>query len=456
MNKLSLLLLVYLLAGCATNNIANHLQSSVIQNNLAYIDKNDTRYLTVQKKQKELARNYLQHWFSPWTGKNQVLNYGEIKNYKEDIIQKYTLHPGWNQNMQRHSPLWIAKLASNMNLQSFPNLIKKAIVIRDTYVREFPTLTPSFSNLNAKAGGWYPFDNMQDSLIVINTPVIALQVSRDGAWYLIMAPSYIGWVPSSDIAFVDHKFIKKWRTGHYIVVNKDNVAVFDDKFNFQLQTRIGTLYPLYSTTRHYYKILIATSNISHNAVIRIANLPKRYSKKFPIKIIPKNIANVANSMLGNPYGWGNLYRYRDCSSTLMDLFAGFGIWLPRNSFDQAMKSDFPFISFAGMSDREKVKIILSKAIPFLTLIYKPGHILLYIGQRHGQIYIFHTPWGLHTRNILLKESRAVIGQTIITPLRLGQGYLNVIYSLLNKVDGMVVLAHGKQNLTNNLCCKCCT
>ena len=36
-----------------------------------------------------------------------------------------------------------------------------------------------------------------------------------------------------------------------------------------------------------------------------------------------------------PYGYGGLYDNRDCSAMTRDLFAPFGLYLPRNSSEQA-------------------------------------------------------------------------------------------------------------------------
>lgn len=55
----------------------------------------------------------------------------------------------------------------------------------------------------------------------------------------------------------------------------------------------------------------------------------------PIKSSPKNFAKLIKSMVCKPYGWGNLYFNNDCSSEIRSLMLPFGIFLPRNSADQA-------------------------------------------------------------------------------------------------------------------------
>ena len=84
-------------------------------------------------------------------------------------------------------------------------------------------------------------------------------------------------------------------------------------------------------------------------------------------------------------------------------------------------------------------MIIAQAVPFLTLIHKPGHILVYLGHKGNTIYVLHNTWGLKTINLFGCEGRAIIGKTVITPLALGHHYLNVPASILSHVDKMSVL-----------------
>ena len=121
------------------------------------------------------------------------------------------------------------------------------------------------------------------------------------------------------------------------------------------------------------------------------------------------------------YGWGGMYGQRDCSSTLRDMFAPFGIWLPRNSFQQSKIGKV--IDLSSLTDDEKIGIIKEKAIPFQTLLYKRGHIVLYVGTINDEIIIFHNTWGIKTKEVE-KEGRVVIGKTIFSTLKLGQNQKN--------------------------------
>jgi len=117
------------------------------------------------------------------------------------------------------------------------------------------------------------------------------------------------------------------------------------------------------------------------------------------------------------YGWGGMYEQRDCSSMLRDMFAPFGIWLPRNSLQQSKVGRV--ISLSDLSDEEKINIIKEKAVPFQTLLYKKGHVVLYVGTYNGEIIIFHNTWGIKTKKDGV-EGRVIVGKAVFSSLNIGK------------------------------------
>ncbi len=87
------------------------------------------------------------------------------------------------------------------------------------------------------------------------------------------------------------------------------------------------------------------------------------------------------------------------------------------------------------------KFIKQNAIPFLTLIYLRGHIMLYIGTKDDEPLVMHNVWGgVRTRNFL-KERRNIIGKTVITTLEPGIELFNADLSktIIQRVQGIVLL-----------------
>jgi hypothetical protein len=162
----------------------------------------------------------------------------------------------------------------------------------------------------------------------------------------------------------------------------------------------------------------------------------------PLRFNAANTARIANEMIGEPYGWGGLYGHRDCSSMTRDFFAVFGIWLPRHSEDQ-VKEVGTYIDLSGLSPEEKEKTIIKKGVPYLSLLWRKGHVMLYIGAKDGRALIFHNIWGIRTKDIQGREGRKIIGQAVITTLQPGQELRDVDSasgSLLNNISAMNILA----------------
>ncbi len=121
---------------------------------------------------------------------------------------------------------------------------------------------------------------------------------------------------------------------------------------------------------------------------------------------------------------------------MLDLFAPFGIWLPRNSSRQAQAGEV--LPLGELFGEEKEKAILDGGIPFLTLIWMKGHIGLYLGEHQGRAAFLHNVWGVKTESFWGEEGRAIVGKTVVTTLQPG-AELGVGEGLRARVLGMTIL-----------------
>jgi len=146
-------------------------------------------------------------------------------------------------------------------------------------------------------------------------------------------------------------------------------------------------------------------------------------------------------MMGQPYGWGGLYEWRDCSSTARDVFAPFGIWLPRNSAAQG-RSGSSFIPLEGLDGAEKERLIGASGVPFMSLLWMRGHIMLYLGQYRNESVVFHNIWGLRIVEEGNDNARHVLGRAVASSLRLGRELpaLQDGAALLDRLKGMATLS----------------
>lgn len=406
--------------------------ASIDQNALHYIHPNTTVHIS-KKIQSQLVRAYFKQYFLPWNTK--VINHSltPAKIFENYQIQEFRKNTGYGQNRQLHTKQWIKDIVGNMNMTKLFKLPQKAISIRDTNIRVLPTDDPSFDNWE-KAGEGYPFDYIQNTRIYANTPIAILSQTKDRLWSLIETASYIGWVRSNSIALVDDNFIRQWKKPKYITVTQNNISASNR--NFSVLTRMNVLYPLLRTTDHSYHVLV-TSIVNGKGHIEVVSLNKNIAAVFPMAITLTHIAMLINHMIDDVYGWGSLNGHNDCSSTLVDLMNPFGIYLAPNTKDQ-MES-VKWMSIANLNNKQKEKFIIKHGIPFITWLYQPGHILLYIGIKNNHPYVLQDVWGLRTKNLLGQSGRAVIGKTVITPLNFGSQYMNVPFISLDNLQKIAIL-----------------
>ncbi len=385
--------------------------------------------------QSELDRRFNERFFSPWHQGGSTVSASQaawgVKIFSRNL--------GFGENKREHSSAWIEELAALANLEVFPNFSKKAITVTNTHLRVLPTLKPHFNDF-ARAGEGYPFDNLQHSALWANTPIFVSHLSRDQNWVFAETPLAPGWVSIEDIAFVDNHFIKQWETGKYVALLKDKVAFIDDHNLFRFSTHIGAMFPYAGEDRQDYQIFVAIANENRQAILRKATVSKQVAVLKPLELSPVNIAQQINQMLGEPYGWGGLYENRDCSSATRDLFAPFGIWLPRNSAAQAKTGNF--ISLQHLPASQKERVVIQRGIPYLTLLWSEGHIMLYIGTHQGRALVFQNMWGVKTRDSEGEEGRRVVGQAVITSLQPGKELIDLDShkgNVLKNLLGMTVL-----------------
>ena len=385
--------------------------------------------------QRGLDKKFNQSFFAPWHREGTRLE-------KEEALarfKRYSENLGYGENKQKHAKEWVETLARNANLETYPNAGFAAITIANTDLRELPTHRPHFSSFT-RAGEGYPFDNLQYSAIAANTPIFVSHLSRDRDWALAVSHDGTGWVPAVDIVSIDQNFVITWENAPLIAITKDEVPLSDQDGVFRFKASIGSLFPKVGEDAEPFQILIAVADENRKGLIKKVSLSKKQGVIKPYRLSSSNLAALANDLLHKPYGWGGIYGNRDCSATLKDLFAPFGIWLPRDSKDQAAQGTF--VSLKGLPPKEKEKTILRDGIPFLTLIWMKGHIMLYIGNYRGKAVVFHNLWGVRTKDPRGRDGRKVIGQSVISTLYLGMDLPDADRSygdLLNRVEGMTFL-----------------
>jgi hypothetical protein len=438
-------ILSFILSGCLSAPDTVRDVRELRQDHASYFtDTAKSKELLTEASQARMEEEYNIIYFSVW---HQRDPFHALPDRIRQDFKKFALKSGYGEIKKRHTASWLKKLQNNASLKSYPNALSRGITTRNTNLRILPTQAPDFSSPDGDSSAW-PFDNLQRSSVPANTPIFVCHLSADKSWALVETSFTFGWIPVEDFASVDDGFVKIWESGRYAVIIRDQTSVLDENNHFLVRASLGHIFPLTESSADKMRILTAVADSKGHAVIRRGFAPAETAAAKPLRFNLVNAAKVANELIGEPYGWGGLYGNRDCSSMTRDFFTVFGIWLPRHSEDQVREAG-TYIDLQGLSPEQKEKVILEKGVPYLSLLWRKGHVMLYIGQKDGHALIFHNIWGIRTKDLAGREGRKIIGQAVITTLQPGQELRDIdsaTGSLLNNISAMNILIPDNQEI----------
>ncbi len=405
-----------------------------------------------------LKHAFIENFFSPWKSSPEELlaSMDNFPGKNLSYLQKYLDDDEWyGENKKPHKKQHREEIVDNIKTDDFPNFLKKGIVISHTNLRRIPTNRPGFDKYS-KAGEGYPFDYFQETNLWANTPLQLLHLSKDKQWCYVISPYYKGWIPVKDIAIVDEDFIQSWTTGMYAMPMSDSLLLNNPESIYALNAKMGMVLP-YEETDNSQEVMAyyAKANESGNAKLFKARVAKKSLAFDHLKFEEKTLGVLVSNLIGKPYGWGGNLENRDCSSMIRDLLATYKIWLPRDSKDQIeVGQQYELTGSAS----EKIKTIKEKGTPFLTILRKKGHNMLYVGESpQGEPLIMHAIWGLKTSysdNVLAEQikkypiegvhqdengkvrGRYVIGEAVITSVTIGSGNNGITVPLIDEIYAM--------------------
>ncbi len=324
-------------------------------------------------------------------------------------------------------------LTYNAFTESYPNTQRAAIVLRQTSLRELPTMAPRYGKPTPQEA-LNPFDYFQYSTLSAGLPLYVSHKSRDGQWYFVENSIAGGWVQARDVAFVDASFIKKYSQRPLLAVIRDRVSL--DEYGY---ASLGAVFPLVRQGSSEHKMYFPVLGSKGMAKLETLYLSALDAVPMPMPITAQNIAKVGNVMMGQLYGWGGHNEWRDCSATLRDLFTPFGVYMPRNSrgqYNSAYTYPLDTLTLEGKKDA-----VRRFGKPFLSLIWMPGHIALYLGMEQGQPVMFHNVWGIRVDEQGLGDDRHIIGRAVVTTLEPGAELPNLYndQAILQRIGGFSTL-----------------
>ncbi len=257
-------------------------------------------------------------------------------------------------------------IVANLNWDNIKHVTKQfGLIINRTDLRSFPTVSSTPSK----------FDELSETELSINSPVLVMHESLDGKWYLVMSEIYVGWVLKEDVVLVEENDL------NYFVNSQQFGVILEPYQDFDM----GVKLPLKKVSNNTV-ILVKPCKDSANRVVKTnVTIPKPKVSMGYLEFTQENILNQAFKYLDYPYSWGGKAGGIDCSSFIYHLFQTFGLTLPRNTTDQ--KNSFPHAQvLTGLNELAKLTLLRENS---LGLLYRPGHVMLYIGYYQNKPYIIH-------------------------------------------------------------------
>ncbi|MBQ9479702.1 MAG: C40 family peptidase, partial [Selenomonadaceae bacterium] len=145
-----------------------------------------------------------------------------------------------------------------------------------------------------------------------------------------------------------------------------------------------------------------------------------------------NFVKQAFKFLGDEYGWGGLNDSVDCSSFVGDVYRSMGIQLPRDSNWQ--EAVMPIVSvFNDVGTAMRYDIV--KRAPIGSLLFKRGHVMMYLGQDKSG-----TPLVIHSASSYVRNGEKIfIRKVIVSDLRY-QGTAGV--ETIDQLTGIAAVTNG--------------
>ena len=406
MNHFYLILSIFVLTSCATKE-----QTPQTITELESISQDVRDYSKNVQDSSFSQEEFEKKYFRMWNIKKSSLSRKEAMW----AHQAYKVGDTYGGNLQLLKQSFFDKLLDNANYNNYLTVNKKALTLKHLNIRAMPTNQPVLRD-PTQAGEGFPFDYLQNSSISANKPILISHYSRDRKWVFIESSFAYGWVKSASVVEIDEKYTQLWQQAEQIFITKEGTPIYSQNGEFLFKSRIGMLFALIGEDEESYSVLTVSKYKNKKPLYIKSILSKEIAHKKTLTFNTKNINMILNQISKTDYGWGGIYGQRDCSSTLMDFYAPFGLWLPRNSSQQAKMGEV--ISLNDLRSSEKIEIIKEKAKPFRTLIYKKGHIGLYVGTYENKIVMYNNVWGIKTIKDGV-EGRFIIGKPIFSTLEVG-------------------------------------
>jgi hypothetical protein len=344
-----------------------------------------------------------------------------------DELSQLTDRALYRENGRPMGPAERAAIVDTLARDAIPAQVpvRFALVVRRASVRAFPTFTRAFTE-----PGDTDIDRLQESALFPGTPLAIVHESRDRAWWFVVSPLYVAWIPKDDVAIGTRDAVFGWqqRSPAVVVTGADVETVYtpEEPRVSRLRLDMGMRLPLRVDWPPGEPV-----NGQHPAGGWVVDLPVREpdgALAFAPALVPRSadvgsdylpleraaLVRQAFKFLGERYGWGHDYGTRDCSGFVSEVYRSFGVVLPRNTSAQAKSPALDRVAFADGDVAARRRAL--KTLDTGDLVYIPGHVMMVIGEDRGLHYVIHDTTGFNARTADGDIERVKLNGVYVTPL----------------------------------------
>ncbi|WP_426701986.1 SH3 domain-containing protein [Rhodanobacter sp. Col0626] len=319
-------------------------------------------------------------------------------------------------------------MVANLALDKIPasQPTRYGLIVQRASFRAFPSDLRVFSSK-----GDTDIDRFQETAEFPGVPVVIAQASADGQWLFVLSPRYAAWTQKENVAEGSAAQVMGYadKTPYRVITGASERTVFTRERPevSQLQLDMSTRVPLASglapdqpvngqTPYATYTLELPWRDAAGKLQFSPALLQKNTDTAGDyLPLTPANIIKQAFKFLGERYGWGHSYDGRDCSGFVSDVYRSMGVQMPRDTSKQSISPALEHRLFTDKDSRE-ARIKAAHELQVGDLVYIPGHVMMVIGQWHGQPYVIHDVGGMSYFKPDGSKGHVKLNAVSVTPL----------------------------------------
>lgn len=371
---------------------------------------------------------------------------GLAKDAKEFAKNKSYLYINTQQVVRED---YTSAIASYIEATGYHGIVapQYAVAVKRTEINSLPT--------NAYVG--YSATDFDEEaclgILNVNEPFVIKQLCAVAGelFYFGYSNNVSGWVNANDLAVCANKneWLNAWQTSltgkDFVVINESSITLDKEAYlpyMSGVKLSLGTilkLVPEKDTPNtlaerapwHNYVVYIPTRDENGRYKKEMALISQRHNVSVGfLPLTQSNLLDIMFSCLGDRYGWGGSLDSFDCSLYTRTVYRCFGIEMPRNT---SWQTKVPGTCIDAASAPDELKISYLKDLPAGTLLYFPGHTMIYLGNVDG------TPYCISALGSVVESTGDIKVRSVysvaITPLdvrrKSGLTWINCINSIVN-------------------------